>query len=69
MGQKLLYDFAKEMYFDERARGNKGTRGWSFISFPNSPATMASKISTKCSLKNPNQLCGRLNSLQEKQAG
>ena len=40
--KKIIYDFAKEMYFDEKAPGNKRTRGRSLIILLNSPAKMVS---------------------------
>ena len=43
--EKLMYDFAMEMYLDMKATGNKTTRNRSFIRLPKSPAIMASGIS------------------------
>ena len=68
--QKLLFDFAKEMYFDVKATGNKSTWDRFFIKLPKSPAIMASGISTRNWSENPNKLCDRIKCLlQQKQAG
>ena len=68
--KKLALDFAKEMYFDERALGNKSTRDKSLIRLLYPPAIMASRISTIFSPENPSEPCDRLKLLlQEKQAG
>ena len=45
--KKLLYDFAKEMHFDERRVGNKSTRDKKLIKLLNSPAIMASGVFQK----------------------
>ena len=69
--KKLMYDFAKEMHFDERRVGNKPTRDRTLINLLNSPAIMASVITKTIFLSSdPNELCDRLKLLlQEKQAG
>ena len=69
--KKLMYDFAKEMHFDERRVGNKSTRDRTLINLLNSPAIMASGITKTIFLSSdPNELCDRLKLLlQEKQAG
>ena len=68
--KKLLYDFAKEMNFDTKALGNKSTRDRTLIKLLKSPAIMASGVSNTIFLSsNPDELCERLNLLQEKQAG
>ena len=69
--KKLMYDFAKEMHFDERRVGNKSTRDRTLINLLNSPAIMASDITKTIFLSSdPNELCDRLKLiLQEKQAG
>ena len=68
--KKLMYDFAKEMHFDMRARGNKSTRDRTLTKLLKSPANMASGVTTIFLLENPNELCDRLKLLlQEKQAG
>ena len=66
-----MYEFAKEMYFDERRVGNKSTRDRTLIELHNSPAIMASGVSkTKFLSCDPNELCDRLKLLlQEKHAG
>ena len=71
--KKLMYDFAKEMHFDERRVGNKSTRDRTLIKLLNSPGLMvsASGVSKTVFLSSdPNELCDRLKLLlQEKQAG
>ena len=69
--KKLMYNFAKEMHFDERRVGNKSTRDRTLIKLLNSPAIMASGVSKTIFLSSdPNELCDRLKLLlQEKQAG
>ena len=68
---KLKYDFAKEMHFDERRVGNKSTRDRTLINLLNSPAIMASGITKTIFLSSdPDELCDRLKLLlQEKHAG
>ena len=69
--KKLMYDFAKEMHFDERRVGNKSTRDRTLINLLNSPAIMASGITKTIFLSSdPDELCDRLKLLlQEKHAG
>ena len=71
--RKLMYDFAKEMHFDERNVGNKSVRDRKLIKLLNSPGLMvsASGVSKTIFLSsNPNEICDRLKLLlQEKQAG
>ena len=69
--KKLMYNFAKEMHYDERRVGNKSTRDKSLIKLFNSHAIMASGVSkTRFLSSDPNELCDRLKlSLQEKHAG
>ena len=69
--KKLMYDFAKEMHFDERRVGNKSIRDRKLIKLLNSPAIMASGVSKTLFLSSdPNELCDRLKLLlQEKHAG
>ena len=69
--KKLMYDFAKEMHFDERRVGNKSTRDKTLIKLLNSPAIMASGVSKTIFLSSdPNELCDRLKLLlQEKHGG
>ena len=66
-----MYDFAKEMHFDERRVGNKSTRDRTLINLLNSPAIMASGITKTIFLStDPDELCDRLKLLlQEKHAG
>ena len=69
--RKLIYEFAKEMNFNTRQKGNKSERDKSIKRLLNSPAIMASGISKTIFLsENPNELCDRLRLLlQEKHAG
>ena len=68
--KKLLFDFAKEKYFDEKALGNKSTSDKSLRRLFNPTGIMAFGVSTIFSNENPDELCKRLNLLQqEKQAG
>ena len=43
-----MYDFGKEMNFDEKPSGNKSDGDGSNIRIPYSPAIMVSLISTIC---------------------
>ena len=69
--KKLMYDFAKEINFDLKAKGKKSTRDRILIKLLKSPAIMASGVSNTIFLSSdPDQLCERLKFLlQEKQAG
>ena len=71
--KKLMYDFAKEMHFDERNFGNKSIPNRKLIKLLNSPGLMvsASGVSKTIFLSSdPNELCDRLKLiLHEKQAG
>ena len=71
--KKLMYDFAKEMHFDQKAVGNKSIRDRKLIKLLKSPGLMvsASGISKTIFLSSdPNELCDRLKLLlQEKHAG
>ena len=68
--KKLMYDFAKEMYFDVKFPSNKSTGDRTLKSLPESSTIMASGKSTKVLPGNPNELCDRLGLLlQEKQTG
>ena len=65
--KKLLYDFAKEMYFDVKTPGNKSTRDLTIIKLLKSTGIIvsASVVSKKFSQKqlfssNPDELCDRL---------
>ena len=71
--KKLMYEFAKELHFDESRVGNKSTRDRTLIELFNSTGLMvsASGISKTIFLSSdPNELCDRLKLLlQEKHAG
>ena len=71
--KKLLYDFAKEMHFDERHVGNKSTRDRTHIELLNSPDLIVSASGVSKTLflsSDPDELCDRLKLLlQEKHAG
>ena len=71
--KKLMYDFAKEMHFDERHVGNKSIRDRKLIKLLNSPGLMvsASGISKTIFLSSDtNELCNRLKLLlQDKKPG
>ena len=69
--KKLMYNFAKEMHFDERRVGNKSIRDRKLIKLLNSPAIMASGVSKTIFLSSdPDELCNRLKLLlEEKHAG
>ena len=59
--KKLMYDYAKEMHFDERRVGNKSTRDKTLMKLLNSPAIMASGVSKTLFLSSdPEELCDRL---------
>ena len=71
--KKLMYDFAKEMHFDQKAVGIKSIRDRKLIKLLNSPGLIvsASGVSKTIFLSSdPNELFDRLKLLlQEKQAG
>ena len=71
--KKLLYDFAKEMHFYQKAVGKKSTRDRTLIKLLKSPGlrVSASGISKTIFLSSdPDELCDRLKLLlQEKHAG
>ena len=71
--KKLMYDFAKEMHFDQKALGKKYTRDKTLIKLLESPGLIvsASGVSKTIFLSsNPNELCDRLKLLlQEIHAG
>ena len=69
--KKQMYDFAKEIHFDERRVGNISTRDKILIKILNSPGIIASGVSEKIFLSpDPDELCNRIKLLlQEKQAG
>ena len=71
--RKLLYEFANEKYFDEKALGIQSTRDESLIKLLQSPNVMVSasgvSISTRFSSSNPNQLGDRLQLLDRNEMG
>ena len=71
--KKLMYDFAKEMHFDQKALGAKSTRDKTLIKLLKSPGLMvsASGVSKTIFLSSePDELCNRLKLLlQERYAG
>ena len=65
-----MYDFLREMHFDEKCLGNKSTRDKSRIKLPKRAAIMTSEIFTKILPENAKELCDRLKFLtQKKQSG
>ena len=79
--EKLLFEFAREMFFDEEALGNKSTGDKTRNKLPKLPAIKTGSLKSKSiseaktnktrfSTSNPNELCDWLNLLlQEKQVG
>ena len=71
--KKLMYDFAKEMHFDQKALGKKSTRDKTLTKLLKSPGLIvfASGVSKTIFLSSdPDELCDRLKLLlQEKYAG
>ena len=69
--KKLMYNFAKEMHFDERRFGNKSTRHKTLTNLLKSTAIMVSGVLKTIFLSSdPDELCDRLKLLlQEKYAG
>ena len=68
--KKLMYDFAKEMHFDQNAVGNKSIRERKLIKLLKSPRIVASGVTTIFLSENADELCDRLKLLlQEKHAG
>ena len=68
--KNTMYDFAKEMLFDERGQGRKSIRDRTLIKLLKSLAIMVSGISTIILSSNLDELCYRIKLLQqEKQAG
>ena len=68
--KKLIYEFAKEMNYDIKSIGRPSIRHNSIIKILESPAIMASGVTTIFLSENPNELCDRLRLLlQEKHAG
>ena len=68
--KKIMFEFAKEMFFDEKTLGNKSARDNSLIRLLCSPAILGSGTSTIFLPENLDELCDRINFLlQEKQTG
>ena len=71
--KKLMYDFAKEMHFDQNAVGNKSIRDRKLIKLLKSPGLIVSASGVSKTLflsSDPDELCIRLKLLlQEKHAG
>ena len=68
--RKMIYEFAKEMNFNIKRKGNKSDRDESFIRLLKSPAIMASGISKTIFLSsNPDELCNRLKLLLQQKHG
>ena len=63
--QKLIYEFGKGMNFNIKQKGRKSDTNKSMIKLLNSPAIMASGISTIFLTSDPDGLCDRLKILQE----
>ena len=69
--RKIIYEFAKEMYYDTKSTGRPSTRHDSMVRLLNQPAIMASGFSKTIILSSdPDELCDRLKLLlQEKHGG
>ena len=68
--QKQIYEFAKEMKFNDKEKGRKSDRDRELIKILKSPAIIASGVTTIFLSENPDELCNRLKLLlQEIQAG
>ena len=68
--KKLIYEFAKEMNYDTKSIGRPSIRHNSVIKILESPAIMASGVTTIFLSENADELCNRLRLLlQEKHAG
>ena len=51
LGKKIMYDFAKGMYFDVKAQGYKSTRDRRLIKLPNSQGLLISASGVSSSQK------------------
>ena len=70
LDKKILYELAKEMYFDIKALGNKNTREKISVRLPQSPSIMASSFSSIFLSEKANEHYDRIKLLlQQKQAG
>ena len=58
--KKLIYEFAKEKNYDTKSIGRPSIRHNSIIKLLESPAIMASGVTTFFLSENPNELCDRL---------
>ena len=68
--KKLIYEFAKETNYDTKSTGRPSTRHTSILKILESPAFLASGISTIFLSSDPDELCDRLKLiLQEKHGG
>ena len=68
--KKIIYEFAKEMNYDTKSIGRPSIRHNSIIKILESPAIMASGVTTIFLSENADELCNRLKLLlQEKHAG
>ena len=68
--KKIIYEFAKEMNYDTKSPGRPSIRHNSVIKILESPAIMASGVTTIFLSENADELCNRLKLLlQEKHAG
>ena len=71
--KKLMYDFAKEMHFDQKAVGKKPTREKTLIKLLKSPGFLISALGVSKIIflpSDPDELCERLKLLlQEKHGG
>ena len=71
--KKLMYDFAKEMNFDQKAVGKKSTRDETLIKLLKSPGLIVSASGFTKTIflsSDPDEFCNRLKLLlQEKNAG
>ena len=68
--KKLIYEFVKEMNYDTKSPGRPSIRHDSVVKILNSPAIMASGVTTIFLSENADELCNRLKLLlQEKHAG
>ena len=63
--KKSMFDFEREISFDEKALGSKNTRDKTLNKLLESTAVMASGISTIFFRENPNELCGGLKLLPQ----
>ena len=68
--KKLIYEFAEEMNYDTRSVGRPSVGHNSIVKILDSPAIMASGVTTIFLSENPDELCDRLRlMLQQKHAG